>query len=48
MRSGSEEGSYLRCTDYCITQLKAQRPSMTCNESKEKVSGWKYGEGLAS
>ena len=33
--SGSEAGSYLRLIDSCITQLKAQGPSRTCNESKE-------------
>jgi len=27
---------YLRLIDSCITQLKAQRPSRTFNESKEK------------
>jgi len=27
---------YLRPVDSCITQLKAQGPSRTCNESKEK------------
>jgi len=34
--SGSEAGSYLRLIDSCITQLKAQGPSRTCNESKEE------------
>ena len=34
--SGSEEGSYLRLIDSGITQLKAQGPSRTCNESKEE------------
>ena len=29
-------GSYLRRIDPCITQLKAQGPSRTCNESKEE------------
>jgi len=29
-------GSYLRFIDICITQLKAQGPSRTCNESKEE------------
>ena len=29
-------GSYLRHIDSCITQLKAQGPSRTCNESKEE------------
>jgi len=32
----TEAGSYLRLTDFCITQLKAQGPSRTCNESKEE------------
>ena len=27
---------YLRLTDFCITQLKAQGPSRTCDESKEE------------
>ena len=36
MCSGSEAGSYLRFIDSCITQLKAQEPSRTCNESKEE------------
>ena len=36
MCTGSEEGSYLRLIDYCITQLNAQGPSRTCNESKEE------------
>jgi len=36
MCSGSEAGSYLRLIDSCITQLKAQGPSRTCNESKEE------------
>ena len=31
-----EVGSYLRLIDSCITQLKAQEPSRTCNESKEE------------
>jgi hypothetical protein len=31
-----QAGSYLRQTDSCITQLKAQGPSRTCNESKEE------------
>ena len=31
----TEAGSYLRLIDFCITQLKAQGPSKTCNESKE-------------
>jgi len=32
----TEAGSYLRLIDFCVTQLKAQGPSRTCNESKEK------------
>ena len=36
MCSGSEAGSYLRLMDSCTTQLKAQGPSRTCNESKEE------------
>ena len=35
---GSEAGSYLRLIDSCISQLKAQGPSRTCNESKEEES----------
>ena len=33
---GPEEGSYVRLIDSCITQLKAQGPSRTCNESEEE------------
>ena len=40
MCSGSEAGSYLRLIDSCITQLKAQGPSRTCNESKEEEEGY--------
>ena len=29
-------GSYLRLIDSCITQLKAQGPSRTCDERKEE------------
>ena len=32
----TDAGSYLRRIDFCITQLKAQGPSRTCNESKEE------------
>ena len=32
----TEAGSYLSLVDSCITQLKAQGPSRTCNESKEE------------
>jgi len=34
--SAREAGSYLRLIDSCISQLKAQGPSRTCNESKEE------------
>ena len=37
MRSGFVGGSYLRLIDSCITQLKAQGPSRTCDESNEEV-----------
>ena len=37
MCCGTEAGSYLRLIDSCITHLKAQRPSRTCNESKEEA-----------
>ena len=33
---GTEAGSYLRLIDSCITQIKAQGPSRTYNESKEE------------
>ena len=33
----TEAGSYSRLIDSCITQLKAQGPSRTCNESKEEL-----------
>ena len=33
---GFEAGSYLRLIDSWITQLKAQGPSRTSNESKEE------------
>jgi len=32
----TDAGSYLRLIDSCITQRKAQGPSMTFNESKEE------------
>jgi len=38
-RGGSEAGSYLRLIDSCITQLEAQGPARTCNESKEERKG---------
>ena len=37
MCCGAEAGSYLRLIDSCTTQLKAQGPSRTCNESKEEA-----------
>jgi len=36
MYSGAETGSYLRLIDSCITQLKAQGPSRTFDQSKEE------------
>ena len=36
MCRGSKTVAYLRLIDSCITQLKAQGPSRTCNESKEE------------
>ena len=36
MCCGTEAGLYLRLINSCITQLKAQGPSRTCNESKEE------------
>ena len=42
MCSGSEAGSYLRLLDSCITQLKAQGPFRTCNESKEEEEEEQY------
>jgi len=42
MFCGTEAGSYLRLIDSCITQLKAQGPSRTCNESKKE----KWGAGM--
>jgi len=35
-RAGTEAGSHLRLIDSCITQLEAQGPSGTCNESEEE------------
>ena len=35
-RAGCPASKYLRLIDSCITQLKAQGPSRTCDESKEK------------
>ena len=37
---GKEAGSYLRLIDPCITQLKAQGRSRTCNESKEEEEAY--------
>ena len=36
MCCGTEVGAYLRLIDSSITQLKAQGPSRTCNESKKE------------
>jgi len=32
----TKAGSYLRLVDFCITEVKAQGPSRTCNESEEE------------
>ena len=42
----SEAGSYLRLIDPCITQLKAQGPSRTCNESNEEEEEAYWGTGV--
>ena len=39
---GTEAGSYLRLTDSCITQLKAQGPSRTCHEIKEEAEAVRH------
>jgi hypothetical protein len=39
MSSGFEAGSCLRLVESCITQLKAQGPSRTCNESEAEGEG---------
>ena len=45
----TEAGSYVRLMDSCITQLEAQGPSRTCNESQgeeeKKVWGGTAFEG---
>ena len=33
---GFDVGSFLRLMDSCFTQLQAQKPSRTCDESKEE------------
>ena len=41
MSSGSKASSYLRLINFCITQLKAQGPSRTCNErNAEEEATW--------
>ena len=37
--------SYLRLIDFCITQLQAQGPCRTCNESKEENLSDRGGSG---
>ena len=48
MCCGTEAGSYLRLIDSCITQLKAQGPSRTCNESKEEEEDLGGASGLGA
>ena len=43
---GNETGSYLRLTDSCVTQLKAQAPSRTCTESKAEEEEVRRGEHM--
>ena len=38
--------TYLRLTDFCITQLKAQRPSRTCDESEEEEEEKHMQQGM--
>ena len=45
MCSGSEAGSYLRCIDSWITQLKVQGPCRVCNERKEEANQNRTCEG---
>ena len=42
----TEAGSYLSLVDSCITQLEAQKPSRTCNESKKKERSQAYVAGF--
>jgi hypothetical protein len=49
MCRGNEAGSYLRLIHSCITQLKIQGPSRTCDESteekeEEEEEGWVSGK----
>jgi len=46
--SGSEAGSCLRLIDSYITQLKAQGPSRTCDESKEEEEACHAGASSKS
>ena len=43
----TEAGSYSRLIYSCITQLKAQGPSRTCNESKEEGENLSRAVSLA-
>ena len=46
--SGAKRGSYLRRIDSYATQLKAQEPSRTCNESKEEEEKSTVGSAIAT
>ena len=46
--SGFEAGSYVRLIDACMTQLKAQGPSRTCNESKDEEEEFRRPTSLPS
>jgi len=47
MCSGSKAGSHSRRIDSCITQLKAEGPSRTCNKSKEEEEEEDSGDRVA-
>ena len=48
MCCGNEKGSYLTIIDSCITQLQAEGPSRTCNESKQEEEEKFKDEGFAN
>ena len=47
-RLGRQHHTHLRLIDSCITQLKAQGPSRTCNESKEEEEKTTYPDGVGA
>ena len=46
MCCGTEAGSHLRIIDSCNTQLTAQGPSRTCDESKDEEEEVYVGDAL--